>query len=223
MTDPRKPEIDPDKMDDLPFFRHLEETFIGLRGAPLLLSPSDWDTARSWRSDGIPFDLIEGVLREVFERAPEKSGRGGIRSLKYFDSPVRKAWEETKALGLGAITRDVDDLDIDGRLKALAAALPEGLPGILQIRDRILALRGTPEAVEGSLARLDDEMISMVRANLGPDDRVRIENETTVAVARITTRVDGEGSEEIRHQLEIRQLRRQWGLPVLSLFSVSSS
>lgn len=221
MTDQHRPEIDPDRMDDLSFFRHLEETFIGLRGAPLLLSPSDWEVARGWRSDAIPFDLIEGVLREVFERAPEKRGRGGIRSLKYFDSPVRKAWEETKELGLGAITRDVDDLDIDGRLRALAAALPKGPPGIEQIRDGILGLGGTPEAVERSLARLDEEMLSIVRATLGPDERVRIDSQITAAVARLTTRVDGEGSDEIRQQLEIRQLRRQSELPVLSLFSVS--
>ena len=54
---------------DLPgdeYFRAIETAFIGLRGAPLLLSPTDWQTAREWYRQGIPLEVVCDVLESVF-------------------------------------------------------------------------------------------------------------------------------------------------------------
>ena len=73
----------------LDYFRRLEKLFISLRGSPLLLSPGDWETARRWKERGIPLHLIERVLEDIFQRTPQKRGRSGVRSLKYFDSAIQ--------------------------------------------------------------------------------------------------------------------------------------
>ena len=56
---------------DFGYFQTLEEAFIRLRGAPLLLSPADWQMAKEWRQRGIPVELIERVLGEVLEERRE--------------------------------------------------------------------------------------------------------------------------------------------------------
>jgi hypothetical protein len=207
--------------EDLDYFRHLEELFIGLRGAPLLLSPADWEIARSWRAAGIPFDLVERVLREVFERAPDKRGRGGVRSLKYFDSAIVREWRVARELSLGEGSRAADPLDIAARLAALAAALPESLAGIERIRAQLDEVHGSAEAVETALAALDREMISLAEDSLEPPERQQIDEEVDAALTRMAGRVREQETAAIREQLEERQIRSLMRLPVLSLFSRS--
>ena len=69
--------MQPDASDE--YFRAIEEAFIRLRGAPLLLSPADWQTAKSWHEERIPLELVGRVMEEVFERLrerdPERKGQ----------------------------------------------------------------------------------------------------------------------------------------------------
>ncbi|HTQ81557.1 MAG TPA: hypothetical protein VMM92_16285, partial [Thermoanaerobaculia bacterium] len=53
------------------YFEAVEEIFVGLRGAPLLLSPADWQVARRWQREGVPLSLVRGALEEVFAKRRE--------------------------------------------------------------------------------------------------------------------------------------------------------
>jgi uncharacterized membrane protein YccC len=197
----------------------LEELFINLRGAPLLLSPADWETARDWRRRGIPLDLVAAVLREAFEKNPEKKGRSGIRSLKYFDAAVERAWRQVRALGATEPDSEPEPLDLGIRLAALARSIPSRLSGSDGIRRRLLDLEGDAEDVEKALSRLDRELIALAEAAL--EDRVgqEIRDEVEAAVKRVSSRVAADEEDELRRRLLGTALRRRLGLPVLSLFS----
>ena len=207
------------EQSELDYFRRLEKLFIHLRGSPLLLSPADWETARRWKGEGIPLDLVERVLRDIFQRTPEKRGSSGVRSLKYFDSAVQRAWDEVQALGIVGIDRDALPLDVSARLAALAEAIPSSRPEIGGFRQRIATLQGTAEEVEGALAILDREMLDIVDRAMSASARQEIAREVDQALATIGERVPGGESRLIRSQLEQRHLRWRWRLPVLSLFS----
>src|SRR3954471_18904178 len=80
------------------YFQAIEEIFVALRGAPLLLSPADWQVSRRWHRDGIPLDLIRSALQEVFARRKERGAKGKISSLRYCAPAVEAAWAERREL-----------------------------------------------------------------------------------------------------------------------------
>ena len=66
---------------DHAYFRAIEEVFIRLRGAPLLLSPTDWQIARGWHRTGIPLDVVCSTLEELFRQRAEAGKQSTVRSL----------------------------------------------------------------------------------------------------------------------------------------------
>ncbi|MDH3255628.1 MAG: hypothetical protein OEM62_11595, partial [Acidobacteriota bacterium] len=204
---------------DREYFQRLETLFIDLRGAPLLLSPSDWETARAWHSKSIPIDLVSRVLRDVFDRRSEHRGRSGIRGLRYFDSAVQKAWAEVRELGVGGADSPPEPLDIGARLSSLASALPSRPAGIEAIRRSLLEAQGSAEEIESELMRLDQELLKTAARAVGPDRRAEIAEAVEEALGRLRGRVSQDEREALGSRLEKRHLRRVFGLPVLSLFS----
>lgn len=135
------------------YFRAIEAVFVELRGAPLLLSPSDWRVAKGWFRQGIPLDLVSRTLAEVFAKRRER-GAEGLVSLRYCSRAIEAAWQAAQELGAAAASRQPETgFDLAGRLNALAEALPATLPD----RDRwvaalgALAGQGGSEATESAL------------------------------------------------------------------------
>jgi hypothetical protein len=203
--------------EDHAYFSSLEEVFIRLRGAPLLLSPADWAVARDWRRRGVPLDVVCKVMESVLGEKPELRGRSGIRSLRYFKEPVDRAWREIRNLSPGW-QREPEPLDLLGRLKSLAEAIPEDLPRSKEIRTRVLAARGTLEEVEASLGELDREILARAQRDLPEDERLAIAREAESTLRHVRSRLASEQAAETRRRLERQHLRRRLGLPVLSLF-----
>lgn len=201
------------------YFRAVEETFIRLRGAPLLLSPADWKTAETWYEEGIPLELVERVLEEVFERLRERDRERRIHSLRYCAPAVEAAWREVSDLTATAGRLEAEPLDLEARLRALAAALPDDRPEVAGFGSRVTALEGNAETVERQLERLDRELVEIVATNLGETERQRLEQRLDAAFERIGGRVEGDERESLRRRLRHESVRRLAELPTLSLFS----
>ena len=198
------------------YFRAIEEAFIRLRGAPLLLSPEDWRQADEWRRRGVPLELVLATLEQVFARRVERAAGGRIQSLRYCASAVEAAWEEVEALTAGGRRREPEAVDVAARLTALATSLP---PGQAELARRVGALAGPTSEVERALAALDEEMMAAVLDDLAGEERRALEGRTAAALAALAGRIEADELAEARNRLLRQALRRARRLPVLSLFS----
>ncbi len=204
---------------DSTYFRAIEDAFIRLRGAPLLLSPGDFQVAARWRREEVPLGLVVATLEEVFAKRRERGARGRINSLRYCAPAVDAAWSEVQELRGPAARETIAGAAPAGeRLEALATALPASLAGREAWAARLRALDGPPEEVEGSLRRLDGELLAAAEAALSPASRERLADEVESILDGLRDRFPDEELVALRGQLWRQRLRRQASLPVLTLF-----
>lgn len=208
-------EPDPDHA----YFQAVEEIFVELRGAPLLLSPADWQVARRWHQDGVPLDLVRRTLVEVFDKRKERGAKGKISSLRYCAPAVEAAWADLKALTAPGQRAVAPAFEVAPRLAALAAALPPALTGREELAARLTRLSGDPQDVEERLAALDREMLGGLASSLDAEERSEIGAAVEKTLALLSGRLPAEEIEASRERLFRQTLRRRLGLPVLSLFS----
>jgi len=208
-------EPDPDHA----YFQAVEEIFVELRGAPLLLSPADWQVARRWHQDGVPLDLVRRTLAEVFAKRKERGAKGKISSLRYCAPAVEAAWADLKDLTAPGQRAVAPDFEVAPRLTALASALPRALAGREALAARLALLGGDPQDVEERLAALDREMLDGVASGLEAEERTEIGAAVEKTLALLSGRLPAEEIEASRDRLFRQTLRRRLGLPVLSLFS----
>ncbi|MEM7049722.1 MAG: hypothetical protein AAF604_08685 [Acidobacteriota bacterium] len=203
--------------EDHAYFQAVEEVFVRLRGAPLLLSPKDWMVAREWHRRGIPLSVVENALEELFSRRRDRGARGRVQSLGYCAPAVESAWEEIEELQApGRRETASPSFDVELRLAALAAALPADLAAW---RHRLLPLQGEAEIVEARLAELDVELDAELLDALSASQRQEVEVQIAGSFESLAQRLPKGELEEARRRLTSRWIRRQRGVPVLSLFA----
>lgn len=204
------------------YFRAIEAVFIALRGAPLLLSPSDWRVAQGWYRQGIPLDLVTRGLADIFAKRAERGATGFVSSLRYCGRAIEALWAEARELqGAAASRREQPAFDGEARLEALAAALPATLVDREHWVAALLACAdgAGSEATEAALEALDRELLAAVLADLDAATRSALESEVEVAVTRLGDRLTGDDQARTRERLTRDRVRRRLGLPVLSLFA----
>lgn len=208
-------------MDEHAYFRAIEERFIELRGAPLLLSPADYQVAKRWWSEGIPLEVVCGALEEAFARRAERGAAGPVQSLRYCAPAVEAAWQGARDRRRADRRETVAPLDVEARLEALAAALPDSLADVERWRSRVRALSGSADQVEGRLAELEARLLVAVAEGLQPAERVALAERVERGLGALDRRVGEAELETTRSRLFEQALRRARGLPVLSLFAES--
>jgi hypothetical protein len=202
---------------DHAYFQAIEEVFVALRGAPLLLSPADWQVARRWHREGVPLDLVKQALAEVFEKRKERGAKGKISSLRYCAPAVEAAWAEQRELAAPGHRVEAPAFEIAPRLAALAAALPRSLKD--SFAARISSLDGDPRGVEEGLSALDREILAAAENGLDAEARAEVAAAVEKTLAALRERLPAEELERSRERLAHQILRRRLGLPVLSLFA----
>jgi hypothetical protein len=198
---------------DHAWFQAVEEIFVRLRGAPLLLSPADWQVARRWHQEGVPLDLIRQALEEVFAKRKERGTKGKINSLRYCAPAVEAAWADLRELTAPGERDVAPALDIPSRLKNLAALVPP------EIAPRVAGLHGDAPSVESALSALDREMLAAAGSSLEEGMRREVDAAVEKTLTALRGRLPAEELERSRERLTHQVLRQRLGLPVLSLFS----
>jgi hypothetical protein len=204
---------------DHAYFQAVEEIFVELRGAPLLLSPADWQVARRWHREGVPLELVRRTLEEVFAKRKERGAKGKISSLRYCAPAVEAAWAELRDLTAPGDRAAAPAFEVVARLAALAASLPPSFPGREILAARLATLAGDPQEVEDRLAALDREMLDTASDDLDMESRGEIDAAVEKTLALLRGRLPADELETSRDRLARQALRRRLGLPVLSLFS----
>jgi hypothetical protein len=197
------------------YFQAIEEIFVQLRGAPLLLSPADWQVARRWHREGVPLDLVRSTLEEVFAKRKERGAKGRISSLRYCAPAVEAAWADLRELTAPARRAEAPAFEVAPRLAALAASLPDRET----LAARITSLSGDPQEVEEHLAVLDRQMLDQAWEGLDGEARSAVEAAVEKTLASLAGRLPAGELASSRERLVRQTLRRKLGLPVLSLFS----
>ncbi len=211
--------------EDHLYFRTIEETFIRLRGAPLQVSPADWQVARSWHRRGIPLALVLATLEQVFEKRRLRGAKGRFPpSLRYCADAVEGAWALRVGLLAPVATRPVERIDCVRRLTALAAALPEGLEDREVWQQRVLGLIDAedpphPERIERGLGALDQELLESLRRSTSAAGLAEIADQVEAGLERIRRRAPDADLDLVRRRIEAAILRSRAGLGVLSLFA----
>lgn len=206
------------EQDDHAYFQAVEEIFVRLRGAPLLLSPADWQVARRWHQEGVPLDLVRRSLEEVFEKRKERGTKGKINSLRYCAPAVEAAWADLRELTAPGERAEAPALDIPERLRNLAAALPV-IPDRDALAEKIVALQGDAPSVEAALSVLDRDLLAAAASSLEAEPRQEIEAAVEKTLDALRSRLPAEELERSRERLTLQVLRQRLALPVLSLFS----
>jgi hypothetical protein len=107
--------------------------------------------------------------------------------------------------------------DLEARLERLAAALPQSLPRRAEWQGRIRTLAGGPEAIEATLAGIEDELVALFEERLG--DGAAFAQRVAAALRPVAARLSPAQRRTAAAGLRRRFLRRDAGLPQLSLFS----
>lgn len=209
-----------DGLSDLAYFRALEDFLIDLRGAPLLMSPADYRVAQRWHRRGIPLDHVREVMREVYARLRERGGAEPMNSLRYCARAVEAAWKRVEELRApGEREEGETGIAVAVRLGALAAALPAELPGRDGLAARVTALSGDVEHVEAALSALDRELLARLEDGLDEAERAALAARVEESVDSLFGRLFAGDVDRARDRLRRQLLRRDFAVPVLSLFS----
>ena len=201
------------------YFEAIEGTFIRLRGAPLLLSPTDWQVANEWYEAGIPLETVNQTLEEVFSRREERGGKGRVQSLRYCSEAVLKAWEDTRELEAGGGRHRAIAVDVQARLSSLAHSLPDTLGAREEWVGMISSLSGSSDEVERTLTKLDSELLQAAEESLTTEDRERLSGRVDEVLSSLQHRLPEEEIEAARERIWRGVLREVTQLPLLSLFS----
>ncbi len=206
-----------------PYFLAIEDVFLDLRGAPLQLSSKDWQVAKAWHEEGIPLELVERAIRELFARRAARQGEDDdadkVWSLAWCQRSVKAAWRRHQKLQAPASGGDEEALDVPARLANLAAALPEDLAGRDALAEEIRTLSGDAETVEARLTALDRELVRRVSDALSATDAADVERQLSASRAALSERLPAAELERAGERMREEVLRRRLGLPVLSLFA----
>jgi hypothetical protein len=205
--------------EELHYFQVLEEAFIRLRGAPLLLSPADWQVAQRWRGLGIPLDFAVAGMAEVFARRRERGSDDRVSSLRYCARAVESGWRKAEDLAGPPRRSSRPTLDIPARLAALAGSVPGSFPGADRIASSVRALRGDAAVVEAGLVALDDAMLESAEGRLDAGEKAELDRFVERRLDGLRERFDADALARAASRLRARELRRRGSLPLLSLFS----
>lgn len=204
---------------DQAYFRAIEETFIGLRGTPFLLSPADWQQAQQWHRQGIPLELVLATLEALFRARSESGTKRKVQSLRYCASAVEEAWQELNTLTASGTRTPPEPLDPARRLRVLAESIPESLPNRDEISGRILALSGNSEEIERGLMMLDQLVLQSTFDAMSESEQDTLHSQVGSALAKLDQRLGYGSHPEVRQRLFDQTVRSTAGLPFLSLFS----
>ncbi|MEM6455894.1 MAG: hypothetical protein AAF772_12430 [Acidobacteriota bacterium] len=216
--------------DDHLYFQTIEDAFIALRGAPLTLSPADWQLARRWHRAGIPAALVVRAVTETFAKRRARGAKTPVRSLRFCASAVEAAWrDEAERLASGARDDAPIALDLTPRWHQLHRALDGVDPrldaaplrrALDQLASGPAAAAGDLDALEHALQDLDAQLRAAASEALDDAERAAMANTIDRSLRDMGRSPHAPDAADVRDALARQLLRERFALPVLSLYAL---
>ena len=221
------------------YFERIEAVFCTQRGAPLLLSPLDFEKAVEWYAASIPADVVEEGIAAYFQRLATR--RVPVRKaicLSFAEDEILKAREarRTAAIGRGA---GLDDQKppaerIADYLRDRASALRTFseddekrmvMPLLARFTDqaaveleRLLARAGESMArIEAALAPLDGELTRIALLESAPELVDLWKKEARERLGALAANMDAQTLDQTVDRLARQKALAHWSLPRLSI------
>jgi hypothetical protein len=201
------------------YFQEIARTFLGLRGAPFVLSSRDMVTISSWEEKGIPLRIVLEGMERAFESYRKRAAGGRkMSSLTFCENEILKAHAEYKDRGIGRAEKGESREDKRKRIKAevqrfLKSLSPE-TDFLGEVYREALAVLGRKEAPEDALERLDARSEELISQHADVPVRAEIEK-------RVRADYAGRPAEELRRICLIelvKRWRKKYRVPYLSYF-----
>jgi hypothetical protein len=212
------------------YLARIEEVFIALRGTPFVLSPADVQLVRSWHGRGLPAELVEEAVREVFERERYKNPARRIGGLGYCAYRVEEAWADRGRRRAGSWQREGEPLPLAelleanrARLRAFFAAAPFPDPGgklASRLSARLEKLgKGDPDpgAVEEGLKKAQDALTLAALRSLPEGEREAMEAAIRATLEKELAPLPTPAARLLVKTLLLDRVRERFGIPTLTL------
>jgi exonuclease VII small subunit len=231
------------------YFLKIEALFAALRGRSILLSPADYQLARTWYDRGIPLSCaLRGIRAAFFHKMSEGDiVEDEILSLNWCRWAVMKEWKEYKSVSLqddsaaqfSAPERTGDEIDsildsliFDLNLKKIVQNIGEGVSQQLLISLREILQRleearnawqsgtATADELEEQLQSIDDSMMKAVWEHMDESKRKKINTSINKKLKKHEARLSEEATKQTRETARMSMLRHQLRLPRITLYSL---
>lgn len=220
----------PDPKEFHAYLRRIEDTFISLRGTPFVLTPSDVQLIQSWFDRGLPAEVVEEGVREVFRREQAKDPDRKISSLKYCSFHVEERWKERRRRRSGSGHREGEELDVPALLEANAKRLEAflNMPFLMEVklkkaeawRSALHAARGAGrdvEAVESALKMLQDGIARAAWTALSQEEKAAREKALRGKLEKDLAPLSAPAQKLLVNTLLLDELSEELHLPRLTL------
>ncbi len=226
--------------DDLrSYFEQIEAAFCANRGAPLLLSPLDFEKVVEWHAAGVPLEVVEAGIADYFARlAARKVPLRRAICLSFAEDRILRALDAHRAAAVGRsagvaetepqelrVARFLEDRATKLEAFASGGSLSTALPllgkfcagAAREIRELIPKAGQSLTSLEARLQPLDREMGRMVLIE-SPEAMVGgWKKEARALLGDLASGMEEGTLRQALENLACKAGLAHWGLPRLSL------
>lgn len=219
--------------DEDNYYAEVESYFVGRRGSPLFITPSEWDLVWRWEQLGIPLAVVKEGIDRVFERAKTLSRP---RRLGYCRQTVEAAFRRHRESSLGGRAGETAEggsvassrlAEISAGLLQLAAEWSERENEFARFLERtgdaIRSLSERAEEAQGDIERelstFDNAIVVECESVLGDAVRGELRREAELSLESYRERMPEKIYQAALESAYRRRLRKRIGLPTLSLYA----
>jgi hypothetical protein len=217
------------------YFATIEEEFVRLRGAPLVLSPADWHLAATWHRQGIPLSVVLAAIHQVMETAASRGRRRPVLSLSYCRHEVEAEFDRFLEAAAGDGQRDpiaqgptpAQRLERKAqRLERCCREYPEmgeaAAAAVAELRRAAAELEAggiRPEEMEQRLMAQERALLDRLESGLPAAERDSLQHTCEERLEPYRSRMAEEAYRStLRHACDAA-LRRRFKMPRLSLLT----
>ncbi|MCX7830332.1 MAG: hypothetical protein N2445_04655 [Acidobacteria bacterium] len=145
-------------IDIFDYFREIEDFFCSQRGAPLLLSPLDYEKVVEWHSAKIPVDVVKRGIKKYFEKlSKRKTPLRKAICLSFAQDCVLKTLEEFRQSMVGAHSdNDAFAVDEKKRKENFINSIKNSLNSVLANKEKYPNFEKTINFISTILSILED-------------------------------------------------------------------